>query len=95
MPGEIWYGKPSGTFYYNHTEVHFQKRKYEYTPAIEGDFWYGHHYELYRLASDFREMALTRKEPVPHQQIQDVTAIVHAAVKSRSEKGRLVALTEV
>ena len=45
--------------------------------------------------SDFRTMALTRQEPVPHEQIQDVTAIVHAAVKSRSEQGRLVALAEV
>jgi predicted dehydrogenase len=95
MPGEIWYGRPSGEFYYNHTEVHFQKKKYEYTPAIEGDFWYGHHYEMLRMVAAFRDMIKTRKEPVPHQEILEVTAIVHAGAKSRKEQGRLVRLAEV
>lgn len=95
MPAELWYGRPSGEFYYNHTEVHFQKKKFEFTPAIEGDFWYGHHYEMYRMAATFREMIKTRREPVPHQEILEVTAIVHAAAKSRQEQSRLVKLTEV
>lgn len=95
MPGHCWYGRPSGTFFYNHTEVHFQKTKYEYTPAIEGDFWYGHHYEMFRLADMFRQMVKTRREPTPHQEILEVTAIVHAAAKSRQEQGRLVRLEEV
>lgn len=95
MPGEIWYGRPSGDFYYNHTEVHFQKKKFEYTPAIEGDFWYGHHYEMFRMASTFRDMARTRREPIPHQEILEVTAIIHAAAKSRKEHSRLVPLAEV
>jgi predicted dehydrogenase len=95
MPAELWYGRPSGEFYYNHTEVHFQKKKFEYTPAIEGDFWYGHHYEMFRMAATFRDMIKTRQEPVPHQEILEVTAIVHAAAKSRQEQGRLVKLAEV
>src|SRR5262249_32629500 len=95
MPGEIWYGRPSGEFYYNHTEVHFQKKKFEYTPAIEGDFWYGHHYEMFRMVATFRDMIKTRKEPIPHQEILEVTAIVHAGARSRKEQGRLVRLTEV
>lgn len=95
MPGEIWYGRPGGDFYYNHTEVHFAKKKYEYTPAIEGDFWYGHHYEMFRMAATFREMVKTRREPIPHQEILEVTAIIHAAAKSQKEQSRLVKLAEV
>lgn len=95
MPAEIWYGRPSGEFYYNHTEVHFEKKKYEYSPAIEGDFWYGHHYEMFRMAATFREMAKTRIEPIPHQEILEVTAIIHAGAKSLKEQGRLVRLAEV
>lgn len=95
MPAEIWYGRPSETFLYNHTEVHFEKKKFEYTPAIEGDFWYGHHYEMFRMAATFLEMAKTKVEPVPHQEILEVTAIIHAGRKSRLEKGRLVELAEV
>ena len=41
---------------YCHTSVHFTKKTYEYTPAIEGDFWFGHHYEMFRMAATFREM---------------------------------------
>jgi hypothetical protein len=39
--------------------LHFEKKRYEYTPAIEGDFWYGHHYEMFRMAATFREMVRT------------------------------------
>jgi predicted dehydrogenase len=95
MPGAIWYGRPSATFDYNHTEVHFDKKKFEYTPAIAGDFWYGHHYEMFRMAATFRAMVKTRREPVPHQEILEVTAIIHAAAKSSKEQSRLVRLAEV
>lgn len=95
MPADIWYGRPNTPFIYNHTEVHFQKRKFEWSPAIEGDFWYGHHYEMFRMAATFREMVKTRREPVPHQEILEVTAMIHAGAKSRGEQSRLVKLAEV
>lgn len=95
MPADIWYGRPNVPFIYNHTEVHFSKRKFEYSPAIEGDFWYGHHYEMFRMAATFREMVKTRREPVPHQEILEVTAMIHAGAKSRAEQSRLVKLAEV
>jgi predicted dehydrogenase len=95
MPAAIWYGRPSAEHLYNHTEVHFQKKKYEYTPAIEGDFWFGHHYEMFRMAATFREMVRTRNEPVPHAEILEVTAIIHAAARSRKDQSRLVRLAEV
>ena len=69
--------------------------KFAYTAGIEGDFWYGHHYEMFRMAATFREMVKTRREPIPHQEILEVTAIVHAAAKSLTEQSRLVKLTEV
>jgi predicted dehydrogenase len=94
-PAAIWYGRPSAESVYNHTEVHFEKKRYEYTPAIEGDFWYGHHYEMFRMAATFREMVRTRREPVPHREILEVTAIIHAAARSRQERSRLVRLAEV
>jgi hypothetical protein len=37
----------------------------------------------------------TGKEPVPHQEILEVTAIIHAGARSLKEKSRLVALAEV
>ena len=40
-------------------------------------------------------MVRTRVEPVPHQEILEVTAIIHAAAKSLNEKSRLVNLEEV
>ena len=43
----------------------------------------------------FRQMVRTRVEPVPHQEILEVTAVVHAAVRSQNEKSRLVTLGEV
>ena len=95
MPAEIWFGRPNEASEYCHTAVYFQKKRYEYTPSIEGDFWYGHHYEMFRMAATFREMVRTRKEPIPHQEILEVTAIVHAAAKSLKEKSRLVELAEV
>jgi hypothetical protein len=40
-------------------------------------------------------MVKTRREPVPHQEILEVTAVIHAGVKSMNEKSRLVELAEV
>jgi hypothetical protein len=40
-------------------------------------------------------MVPTRVEPVLHQEILEVTAIVHAAAKLLNEKSRLVNLEEV
>jgi predicted dehydrogenase len=94
MPGEIWYGRPDVTEYCQ-TSVHFSKRRFEYTPAIEGDFWLGHHYEMFRMAHTFLQMVRTRKEPVPHEEILAVTAILHAGARSLKERGRLVSLSEV
>ena len=55
----------------------------------------GHHYQIFRMAQVFLGMVKTRVEPVPHQEILEVTAIIHAGAKSREEKGRLVELAEV
>ena len=95
MPAEIWYGRPDILGFYNQTLVHFQKKRYEFTPAIEGDFRHGHHYEMFRMFDAFRQMVKTGKEPVPHQEILEVTAIIHAGAKSLKEKSRLVGLAEV
>jgi hypothetical protein len=75
--------------------VHFTKKVYRFTPAIEGDFWYGHHYGMFRMADTFRRMVRTGKEPVPHREILEVTAIIHAGARSLKGKSRLVALSEV
>jgi predicted dehydrogenase len=95
MPAEVWYGRPDIGGQYCHTSVHFAKQVYQFTPAIEGDFWYGHHYEMFRMAHTFREMIRTRQNLVPHREILEVTAIIHAAAKSLQERGRLVGLAEV
>ncbi|MBN9119828.1 MAG: Gfo/Idh/MocA family oxidoreductase [Planctomycetes bacterium] len=95
QPAEIWFGRPSEIREYCHTTVFFQKKRFEFTPSIDGDFWYGHHYEMFRMAATFREMVRTKKEPIPHEEIVAVTAIVHAGVKSLKEKSRLVELGEV
>ncbi len=95
MPAEVWYGRPDLVGFYCETSVHFAKRLYRFSPAIEGDFWYGHHYEMFRMADTFRRMIHTRKEPVPHREILEVTAIIHAGAKSLKEKSRLVTLAEV
>ncbi len=94
-PAEVWYGRPDISGQYCHTAVHFQRQLYQYTPAMEGDFWYGHHYEMFRMAHAFREMVRTRREPVPHEEILAVTAVVHAGARSLTERGRLVTLAEV
>jgi hypothetical protein len=95
QPAEIWFGRPSEVPEYCHTTVFFQKKRFEYTPSIDGDFWFGHHYEMFRMAATFRTMVHTKKEPIPHEEIVAVTAIVHAGAKSLKEKSRLVELGEV
>ncbi len=95
MPAEVWYGRPDIIGQYNHITAYFARRSYAWTPAIEGDFQYGHHYEMFRMAHTFREMIRTRREPVPHREILEVTAIVHAGAKSLEEKNRRVLLEEV
>ena len=95
MPAEVWYGRPDLSGQYCQTSVYFQRQVYTFTPAMEGDFWFGHHYEMFRMAATFREMIRTRREPVPHNEILEVTAILHAGAKSMEERGRLVQLAEV
>jgi predicted dehydrogenase len=95
MPAEIWFGRPNDVSEYCHTAVYFRKGRYEYTPAIEGDFWFGHYYEMFRMAATFRQMVKTGQEPIPHEEIGAVTAIVQAAARSLKEKSRLIELTEI
>ncbi|MGE0609474.1 MAG: Gfo/Idh/MocA family protein [Pirellulales bacterium] len=94
-PCHVWYGQPYERFEYNRTDVYFKKKMYSFTPSIADDFAYGHHYEMFRMAATFRQMLLTGKEPAPHQEILEVTAIVHAGAKSLQERSRLVKLEEV
>lgn len=96
-PAEIWYGRPdlSVNYRYNETAVHFQKGEYRYSPAIEGNFWFGHHYEMFNMARTFRDMIRTHIEPESHQAILEVTAMIYAGAKSLEEKSRLVSLAEV
>jgi len=94
-PCHVWFGQPFEKFEYDRTDLYFKKKLYSFTPSIEGSFDFGHHYQMYRMAATFRDMVLTRKEPVPHEEILDVTAVVHAAAKSLGEKSRLVSLAEV
>jgi predicted dehydrogenase len=95
MPAEVWYGRPDIAHNYCSTAVHFAKTRFEFTPAIDGSFILGHHYEMFSMANAFRQMIRTGKEPVPHREILEVTAILHAGVKSLQEKSRLVALAEI
>lgn len=95
MPAEVWYGRPDIASQYCSTAVHFEKKSYEYTPAIEGNWGLGHHYEMFRMADTFRRMIRTRVEPVPHREILEVTALVHAGAKSLAEGSRMVRLAEV
>jgi predicted dehydrogenase len=95
MPAEVWYGRPDLSGQYCQTFVYFTRGVHQFTPAMEGDFWFGHHYEMFRMAHTFREMVRTRREPVPHREILEVTAILHAGAKSMQERGRLVELSEV
>lgn len=94
-PCHVWYGQPFERFEYNRTDVYFKKKLYTFTPSIEGDFNVGHKYEMVRMAATFRDMLLTGKEPNPHEEILEVTAIVHAAAQSLKEQSRLVKLEEV
>ena len=94
-PAQLWYGRPDLVGRYNETSVHFTKGVYRYGPAIEGNFWFGHHYEMFNMARAFREMVRTGVEPVPHREILEVTAMIHAGAQSLAEKSRLVALAEV
>ena len=95
MPAEVWYGRPDLGNQYCQTTVHFERKVHQFTPALEGDFWFGHHYEMFRMAHAFREMIRTRREPIPHNEILEVTAILYAGARSMTERGRLVELREV
>jgi predicted dehydrogenase len=95
MPAEVWYGRPDVGAFYCSSSVHFEKKTFEWTPSIEGNYWYGHHYQMFRMARTFLEMVRTRREPVPHDEILAVTAVIHAGAKSLAEKSRLVELAEV
>ena len=94
-PAEVWHGRPDLGAEYCQTLVYFTKKSFSYTPSIEASFWFGHHYEMFRMATVFRDMVRTGKEPIPHREILEVTAVVHAGVKSLQEKSRLVELAEV
>lgn len=94
-PSRVWCGQPYEKFEYNRTDVYYRKKLYSFTPSIEGDYNFGYHYQMYRMAATFRQMVLTGQEPIPHQEILEVTAVVHAAAKSVEEKSRLVKLAEV
>ena len=95
MPAEIWYGRPDIAQFYCHTSIHFTKKTHQWTPAIDGNYWFGHHYQIFRMAQVFLKMVETRVEPVPHQEILEVTAIIHAGTKSMNDRSRLVKLEEV
>jgi len=47
------------------------------------------------MAQVFLKMVETRVEPVPQQEILEVTAVIAAAAKSLNERSRLVDLAEV
>ena len=94
-PCHCWFGQPYEKFEYDRTDLYFKKKLHNFTPSIEGSFDYGYHYMMFRLAATFRQMLLTGKEPVPHQEILEVTAIVQAAAKSLADRSRLVKLAEV
>ncbi len=95
MPAEVWYGRPDVSPTYCSGSAHFTKKTYDWTPAVNGNYWFGHHYQIFRMAQTFLKMAETRVEPVPHQEILEVTAIIAAAAKSVNERSRLVDLAEV
>ncbi|MCE9607705.1 MAG: Gfo/Idh/MocA family oxidoreductase [Planctomycetia bacterium] len=94
-PAEIWFGRPDKGSTYSFATAVFAKRTYEWSPAINEHYWLGHHYQIFRMADIFRHMVRTRVEPVPHQEILEVTAVLYAASKSLKEKSRLVELAEV
>ena len=80
---------------YSYATAVFSKRTFEWSPAIQENYWLGHHYQIFRMADVFRQMVRTRVEPVPHPEILEVTAVIHAAAKSLQEKSRMVDLEEV
>jgi hypothetical protein len=88
-------GQPYEKFEYDRTDLYFKKKLYGYTPSIEADYRFGYHYEKFRLAATFRQMVRTGKEPTPHQEILEVTAIIYAGAKSLKERSRLVEVAEV
>lgn len=94
-PCHAWFGQRYEKFEYDRTDLYFKKKLYSFTPSIAGSFDYGYHYQMFRLANTFRQMLQTGIEPVPHQEILEVTAVVHAAAKSLTDRSRLVKLTEV
>lgn len=94
-PCHVWYGMPAEKFEYDRADIYFHKKQFSYTPSIEGDFLYGHHYQMFRMAATFRQMLKTRVEPVPHKEILEVTACIHAGAKSLKEQNRTVKLAEV
>ena len=94
-PCHVWFGQPYEKFEYDRTDVYFKKKLFSYTPSIDGDYRFGYHYEMFRLAATFRAMVKTGTEPNTHQEILEVTAIVHAGAKSLKEKNRQVELAEV
>ncbi len=94
MPAEVWYGRPDVAEYCE-TQVSFAKKTYRWTPAIEGNYWHGHSYQIFRMSHAFLQMVKTRKEPIPHQEILEVTGVIHAGLKSLNEKSRLVEMAEV
>ena len=95
MPAEVWYGRPDVGPTYCSGSAHFTKKTYEWTPAVNGNYWFGHHYQIFRMAQVFLKMVETRVEPVPQQEILEVTAVIAAAAKSLNERSRLVDLAEV
>ena len=94
-PAEVWYGRPDAAPTYSSACAYFAKKTHEWTPAIDGNYWFGHHYQIARMAQMFLQMVKTRVEPVPHREILEVTAIIQAGAKSLQEKSRLVTLAEV
>ena len=95
MPGAVFCGHRNVASTYNSTSVYFQKGEYTYTPAIDGEYWRGHTYQMFNQQRAFRQMVKTGIEPVPHEEIIAVTAVIHAGVKSLKERSRIVPLAEV
>ena len=92
MPGEVWYSRPEILKFYFHTSASITKKTYAWTPSIEDNYWLGHHYQIFRMVDVFLDMVRTRVEPVPHQDILEITGIIHAAAKLLNEKIRLINL---
>ncbi len=55
---------------------HADHARVTFADRMPADICYGHHYEMFRMAATFREMIKTRREPIPHQEILDVTALI-------------------